>query len=172
MPPTWLSRDTVKEYTSTPTARPSPIGRSSTALSRESRKDLARDYAAADLSHLVSRLETYQERAESLRGEQRQLWGPQALHQRAQETGQSLERARVHVERAAVSVYARPEEATRTLLADPRAMERLSSGQAGAYGELRGRTRDDATRSAAHQHVPHFASALRFHEEARRRSTR
>ena len=47
-------------------------------LSRESRKDLARDYAAADLGRLVSRIQGLHERAESIRVEQRGLWGTSA----------------------------------------------------------------------------------------------
>ena len=139
-------------------------------LSRENGKDLARDYAAADVGRLVSRIEMYRHEAESLRVEARQLSGQRTLHQRAQEAGQSLDHARASVERAAVSVYARPAEAARALLADPRALERLSAGQVAAYGELRGRTRlllgDDATRAAALRHLPELGLAVRHHDLA------
>jgi hypothetical protein len=102
--------------------------------------------------------------------------GSQALHHQAQEASQVLERARAQVEKAAASVYARPAEASRALLGDSRALERLSAGEAGAYGELRGRTRvllgDDATRSAAHQHVSPLWSALRYHGQHRENAAR
>jgi hypothetical protein len=79
--------------------------------------------------------------------------------------------ARGDVERYAAKVYARPREAARAILADPRAPERLAAGQAGAYGELRGRTRlllgDDAMRTAARQQVPNLSYVLGRHEKAR-----
>jgi hypothetical protein len=146
------------------------------ALCRESRKDLARDYAAADLGRLASRIQTLHERVESLRVEQRKLWGPQHLHQRAQETSKGLETARARVESMAARVYVCPQEATRALLADPKVIERLSAGQAAAYGELRGRARlilgNDPLRTAAHQAVPGVWYALRDYQQSAQTTSR
>ncbi len=146
------------------------------ALCRESRKDLARDYAAADLGRLTSRIDTYHHRAQALRNAQGSLWRPQAIHKEAQDASRSLDLTRADVERFAAKVYARPTEAARAILADPRAAERLAAGQAGAYGELRGRTRlllgDDAMRTAARQQVPNLSSVLGRHEKARQSAGR
>jgi Ti-type conjugative transfer relaxase TraA len=140
------------------------------ALSRDSRKDLARDYAAADLERIAARLALRRDQSAALRGKVQTLQDDIGTHERAATAGRDLLDARAALEEAAGRVYRNPKEATRSLLSDPTAVERLSAGEAPAYGHLRGHTRfllgDDAQRTAALRAVPGLWHALHLHRYA------
>jgi Ti-type conjugative transfer relaxase TraA len=140
------------------------------ALSRDSRKDLARDYAAADLERIAARLTLGREQSAALRGKMQTLQEDIGTHDRAATASRDLVDARSALEQAAGHVYANPKEATRSLVSDPGAIERLSAGEAPAYGHLRGHTRfllgDDSQRIAAVRAVPGLWHALHIHRHA------
>ncbi len=135
------------------------------ALSRDSRKDLARDYGASELERAAGRVVQWEERHQALLGQQSQLFLARQTLERAGAAAEDLDRSRPFVERAAARVYARPEDAVRVMLTDTRtAAERLAAGQAHAYGELRGRVRillgPDAQRLGAERAVPQLRSEI------------
>ncbi len=134
------------------------------ALSRPDRKDLARDYAAADLERVASRLTVFQEKAQTLRREEQSLTAAIGAVKTAGTTQREVEAARVQVTRAAAAVYSDPQAATRALLADPRASDRLAAGEAAAYGPLRGHVRllfgKDAERVQAESQVTSLRGAV------------
>lgn len=138
------------------------------ALSRDSRKDLARDYGASELERAAGRVVQWQEREQALVGQQNQLFVVRTYLQRAEGAAVDLAESRPVVERAAARVYARPDDAVRLMLADPRtAAERLAAGQVHAYGELLGRVRTlrgpDEKRLGAERAVPQLRSMIERH---------
>jgi len=142
------------------------------ALSRESRKDLARDYGAADLEAAAGRVNQWQERSQALRNEEQSLRFERDILGRAQTATSELGRSRAALEQDAGRVYANPQAALRALLADPHAAERLAAGQAHAYGPLRGRALPvlggDRQRQAAVEAVPTLRWRLDDHRHAER----
>ena len=145
-------------------------------LSRASHKDLAYDYAAADLGRIGERVSLWQERAHTLRRQELSLRDDLNTLDGVPRARRDLDAARVEVEKAAGRIYANPQEATRALLADPKATDRLAAHEAGAYGELRGHARvllgKDAQRLQAEREIPGLRGALRSHGEAEKRFTR
>ncbi|HEY0784175.1 MAG TPA: AAA family ATPase, partial [Thermoanaerobaculia bacterium] len=145
------------------------------ALSRTSRKDLAYDYAAADLSRLAGRVEALTEKTMALRREEQSLKADLVTLSRVEIARKDLDQARTSVEKAAGRIYLNPPEATRALLADPRAVDRLAAGEAEAYGRLRGHTRlllgKDTQRSEAERQIPGLRGALANHRESSHRFT-
>ncbi|MBV8200028.1 MAG: hypothetical protein JOZ15_05325 [Acidobacteria bacterium] len=109
-------------------------------LSRIPGKDLASDYAAAELRRAAERLQAITAKTNRvIAAQERPLHAALAAHS-------SLRSARLHVvehrrsvHRMAARVYADPAKAVRVLLRDPEAAARLRRGDAGRYGSLRGR---------------------------------
>ena len=88
-----------------------------------------------------------------------------------------LSDARATLAKAAARVYADPSQAIERLAADSRAPERLSVGQAAAYGQLNGRAptrfrQPDLAHQAATGAVPTLCNALDHYHEAGRAATR
>jgi hypothetical protein len=146
------------------------------ALSRPDRKDLARDYAAADLERVGSRVTAVPERAQTLRREEQSLTAAIGTVKTAEMTGRELETARAQVVRSAAIVYSDPQAAMRALLADPRASDRLAAGEAATYGPLRGQVRllfgKDSERGRAESAISSLRGALWNHGEASQRHAR
>jgi hypothetical protein len=146
------------------------------ALSRASRKDLAYDYAAADLGRIAARVGALQEQVHALRREEQSLKADLVTLDQVQATRRDLGEAHAAVAKAAGRIYVEPQEATRALLADPKAVDRLAAGEAHAYGELRGHARillgKDAERSQAEREVPSLRAALWSHRETEQRFAR
>jgi hypothetical protein len=139
------------------------------ALSREGRKDLACDYAAADLHRVAMRITAHQESAGALERELGSLQGSIATLERVEATRGQLELSRGRLEEAAGRVYVDPAAATRALLADPAAAERLAAGEGGRYGELRGHDRPvlgrDPARTTAERRAAGLGSPLHLHRQ-------
>jgi|CXWL01.1.fsa_nt_gi Ti-type conjugative transfer relaxase TraA len=146
------------------------------ALSRASRKDLARDYGVSDIERSAGRLERFQEAIKPLRREEQSLKAALVSVERAEKEGASLATARLGVEAAAVQVYRDPTAAARAILADPQASQKLAAGQLEHYGELRGRMRPllgaDVDRSQAVQAAPALRAAVLDHRDVNARATR
>jgi len=133
------------------------------ALSQPGWKDLAGDYAAADLRRAVSRLQDVAAAIARTTRVERPLREALAAHE-------ALQRARLHVVEArrslsqpAAQVYAEPARALRGLLRDPAAPERLREGEARRYGDLRGRAgfgRARRERARARDAVPTLTGRL------------
>jgi hypothetical protein len=142
-------------------------------LSRASRKDLAHDYAASELGRIATRVGAFQEQAQVLRRQEQSLKADLVTLDQVQTTRRELGEAGAAVAQAAARVYLHPEAATQALLADPRALDRLTAGEVHAYGELRGRARtflgQDAQRAQAEQEVPRLRAALWGHRETAQR---
>lgn len=73
-------------------------------------------------------------------------------------------------------MYANPHEATKALLADPKALDRLAAGEAGAYGQIRGQERfllgKDAVPTQAEREVPNLRTAIWHYRETQARLER
>jgi AAA domain-containing protein/relaxase-like protein/DNA relaxase TraI-like protein/RNA helicase len=146
------------------------------ALSRPSRKDLAQDYAAADLLRIAVRSEAWHRQVQALRGDENSLKAGLAALDQAATARRELGAADVALRQAAARVYIDPEAAIASLRADRQVHERLAAGQAGAYGSLRGRERTllgkDAERSQAESAVPRLRAALWKYQETEEKLTR
>ena len=108
------------------------------ALSRPGHRDLAGDYAAADLRRAVSRLQDLAAKTAAATREERPLRADLAAHASLQEARRRVGESRRSLAQPAAQVYADPVKALRSLLRDPAAPERLRQGEARAYGILRG----------------------------------
>jgi Ti-type conjugative transfer relaxase TraA len=142
------------------------------ALSRESRKDLARDYAAVELERGADRVHQWQERRQALLIERQSLLQARGTLEGAQDATRDLTETRAALLQATSRVYARPDEALRSLLADPQADTHLAAGQLQFYGQPHGRQRPllgpDAQRLAALQAAPQLRGHLhRYHRVER-----
>jgi Ti-type conjugative transfer relaxase TraA len=132
-------------------------------LSRSGQKDLASDYASAELRRAVAR---YQElAAKTVRAtlEERPLREALASLSLLRDERLRVVAARRSVTRAASQVYADPYKALRVLLRDPAAPDRLRRGEVRAYGELRGRAgliRPQPERTAAIRGVASLTGRL------------
>ena len=133
------------------------------SLSRTGQKDLASDYASAELRRAVAR---YQEiAAQTVRAtlEERPLREALASLSELRDERRRVVEARRSVGRAAGQVYADPAKALHGLLRDPAAPARLRQGEANIYGDLRGRAglgRFHPERSAALHGVPSLTGRL------------
>jgi ATP-dependent exoDNAse (exonuclease V) beta subunit len=138
-------------------------------LSRPGRKDLAQDYAAADLGRQAARAEVGERQANALRRQEQALKADLVTLDRAEAAKNHHRRTEIALQQAVRRVYAHPEEALRKILADPKAFDRLATGEAAVYGELRGQGRlfgKDAARISAEREIPGLRSAIWTHREA------
>ncbi len=140
------------------------------ALSRPGRKDLARDYAAAELGRLAARRAYYEARQGSLSTEREGLSRAMWAHRHVEAGEKELSAAREELRRRAARVYAQPAAVVPALGADPRAARWLRAGHPERYGELAGRDRlflgPDRRRQDALAGLPALAQALERHERA------
>jgi Ti-type conjugative transfer relaxase TraA len=128
------------------------------ALSRTAHKDLASDYASADLRHAVDRLQDLAAKTTRATLEQRPLRDALAALDTLRDARLDVVAARRSLASAAGQVYADPAKALRNLLRDPAALDRLSQGQARIYGELHRRIGRGAHRRAPAGIQPNMAS--------------
>jgi hypothetical protein len=87
---------------------------------------------------------------------------------RAETEGRKLDSTRASVQKAAAHVYLDPREATRALLADPKALDRLATGEIRSYGELRPKVvplLEEGQRSPTESSLTHLRTALWVHRE-------
>jgi hypothetical protein len=98
-------------------------------------KDLARDYAAAEIERHAVRFASLADQVHSLRHQWHEVASVAATIQDVSTTASQPGDARAILAKAATRVYADPSQALERLAADSRAPERLSVGQAAAYGK-------------------------------------
>jgi hypothetical protein len=110
------------------------------ALSRSGHKDLASDYASADLRRAVTRLQELAAKTTRATLEERPLREALAAHLALRDARQRVVEARRSLVQPAGQIYADPAKALRSLLRDPAAPDRLRQGEARRYGDLRFRT--------------------------------
>jgi len=121
-------------------------------LSRPGPKDLAGDYAAAELRRAVRRLQDIAAKTAGVTREEQRLGKALAAHADLQRARLRVVDARRGLGAPAAQAYVDPAKALRDLLGDPAAADRLREGKARAYGNLRGhavlgaasRARDEA----------------------------
>jgi hypothetical protein len=146
------------------------------ALSRANRKDLAQDYATADLRRIAARVDVWRQQEHALSSSASSLSAYLATMGRAETARRELEAAGAALRQTATRVYADPEAAIAAVRADRKVLDRLAAGEAGAYGPLLGRDRfllgRDAERSQAESAIPSLRAALWSWQEAEAKSTR
>jgi len=125
---------------------------------RPGRKDLASDYAAADLRRAVDRLHEIAAQTVAATREQRPLREVVAAFDALRDSRLRVVALRRSVTAAATQVYADPRRALRRLLRDPAAPDRLNQGKVRTYGRLRDRSRLAALRHGPIQDRPAVAS--------------
>jgi len=108
------------------------------ALSHAGHKDLAGDYAAAELRRAAARLQGLAAEANRIVLEERPLRDALAALSSLRQARQRVVESRHSLVEAAGLVYADPAGALRALLRDPQAPDRLRQGEARRYGKLRG----------------------------------
>ena len=139
------------------------------ALSRAGHKDLASDYAAAELRRGAARL---QDLAVKIRGatlEERPLGKAMAALESLRRARLGVVDSRRGVAQAAARVYADPAKALHSLLRDPQAPARLRQGEARLYGDLQGRAilgASNRDRAKAIHGVPTLTGRLYAYERA------
>jgi hypothetical protein len=132
-------------------------------LSHPGRRDLAGDYAAADLRRAVDRLQDVAAAIASATRVERPLREALAAHEALQRARRRVVEARRSLSQPADQLYAEPATALRALLRDPAAPDRLREGAARDYGALRGRAlfgRADRERAHAQHAVPTLTGRL------------
>jgi hypothetical protein len=132
-------------------------------LSHPGPRDLAGDYAAADLRRAVDRLQDVAAAIASATRVERPLREALAAHEGLQRARRRVVEARRSLSQPAEQLYAEPAKALRALLGDPAAPARLREGAARDYGALRGRAvlgRADRERAQAQQAVPTLTGRL------------
>src|SRR5262249_50401878 len=99
---------------------------------------------------------------------------PDRLSPRSEAKEAELEATRAAVQKAAGRIFLDPREATRAILADPRALDRLARGETQAYGELNYKARDLGSdgRPTAEHALPARSAAVRAPHEAERGGSR
>src|SRR5260370_29688354 len=108
------------------------------ALSRAGHKDLAGDYAAAELRRAAARLNSLAAETNRVVLEERPLREALAALSSLREPRQHVVESRRSLARAAGQVYADPGQALRGLLRDPEGPARLRRGEARRYGQPQG----------------------------------
>jgi hypothetical protein len=108
------------------------------ALSRAGHKDLAGDYAAAELRRAAARLNSLAAETNRVVLEERPLREALAALSSLREARQHVVESRRSLAGAAGQVYADPGKALRGLLRDPEGPARLRRGEARIYGKLQG----------------------------------
>jgi len=146
-------------------------------LSRAPSKDLARDYAAAEIERHAARLAPLTDQVRSLREQWQDVAGAAGTIQDVSTTATQLSDARATLAKAAAHVYADPSQALHRLAADSQAPARLRAGQAAAYGRLKGRAatrfrQPDLAHRTAAAYVPALQNALDNCHEAGRAAAR
>ncbi|HEV3075927.1 MAG TPA: AAA family ATPase [Thermoanaerobaculia bacterium] len=132
-------------------------------LSHPGRRDLAGDYAAADLRRAVDRLQDAAAAIASATRVERPFREALAAHEALQRARQRVVEARRSLSQPTDQLYAEPAMALRALLRDPAAPARLREGAARDYGALRGRAlfgRADRERAQALHAVPTLTGRL------------
>jgi AAA domain/Relaxase/Mobilisation nuclease domain len=132
-------------------------------LSHPGQRDLAGDYAAADLRRAVDRLQDVAAAITSATRVERPLREALAAHEALQRARERVVEARRSLSQPAAQLYAEPARALRALLRDPAAPARLREGAARDYGALRGRAvfgRADRERARALQAAPTLTGRL------------
>ncbi|HVR11770.1 MAG TPA: AAA family ATPase, partial [Thermoanaerobaculia bacterium] len=110
------------------------------ALSRAGHKDLAGDYAAAELRRAADRLQDLVAKTNQVMVEQeRPLRDALAAHSSLCRERLRVVEARRSIAEAAARVYVDPAKALHSLLRDPQAPARLRRGEASEFGRLQGR---------------------------------
>jgi AAA domain len=139
------------------------------ALSRTGHKDLASDYAAAELRRAAARLQDLATKIRSATLEERPLGNALAALSDLRRARLRVVEARSSVVQAADRVYAEPAKAMRSLLRDPEATARLRQGEARHYGHLQGRALLGASnreRTKAIHGVPTLTGRLDAYQRA------
>jgi AAA domain/Relaxase/Mobilisation nuclease domain len=139
------------------------------ALSRTGHKDLASDYAAAELRRGTARLQDLATKIHSATLEERPLGKALAALSDLNRARQRVIEARRSVVQAADRVYADPAKALHSLLRDPEAPARLRQGEARLYGHLQGRALLGASnreRTQAIHGVPTLTGRLDAYQRA------
>jgi Ti-type conjugative transfer relaxase TraA len=139
------------------------------SLSRSSQKDLASDYAAAELRRAAARLQDLAAKTHSATLEERPLGKALAALSDLSRARLRVIEARRSVVQAADRVYADPAKALHSLLRDPEAPARLRQGEARAYGDLQGRALLGASnreRTQAIHGVPTLTGRLDAYQRA------
>jgi hypothetical protein len=139
------------------------------ALSRTGHKDLASDYAAAELRRATARLQDLAAKIHSATLEERPLGKAQAALSDLSRARLRVIEARRSVVQAADRVYADPAKALHSLLRDPEAPARLRQGEARLYGDLQGRALLGASnreRTQAIHGVPTLTGRLDAYQRA------
>ncbi|HXO42193.1 MAG TPA: hypothetical protein VN999_12130, partial [Thermoanaerobaculia bacterium] len=132
-------------------------------LSHPGQRDLAGDYAAADLRRAVDRLQDVATAIASATRVERPLREALAAHEALQRARERVVEARRSLSQPAAQLYAEPARALRALLRDPAAPARLREGVARDYGALRGRAvfgMADRERAQAQHSVPTLTGRL------------
>jgi hypothetical protein len=139
------------------------------ALSRTGHKDLASDYAAAELRRATARLQDLAEKIAGATREERPLGSALAALSDLNRARRRVIEARRSVVQAADRVYADPAKALHSLLRDPEAPARLRQGEARLYGHLQGRALLGASnreRTQAIHGVPTLTGRLDAYQRA------
>ncbi|HXO29768.1 MAG TPA: hypothetical protein VOA80_20625 [Thermoanaerobaculia bacterium] len=139
------------------------------ALARAGHKDLAGDYAAAELRRTTARLQDLAAKIRSATLEERPLGKALAALQDLNGARLRVVGARRDVAQAAGRVYADPAQALRSLLRDSQAPARLRQGEARLYGDLQGRAilgASNRERTKAIHGVPSLTGRLDAYQRA------
>jgi hypothetical protein len=139
------------------------------SLSRAVHKDLASDYAAAELRRAAARLQDLATKIRSATLEERPLGKALAALSDLRRARLRVVEARRSVVQAADRVYADPAKALHSLLRDPEAPARLRQGEARLYGHLQGRALLGASnreRTKAIHGVPTLTGRLDAYQRA------
>jgi Ti-type conjugative transfer relaxase TraA len=139
------------------------------ALSRTGNKDLASDYAAAELRRAAVRLQDLASKIHSATLEERPLGKALAALSDLRMARLRVVEARRSVVQAADRVYADPAKALHSLLRDPEAPARLRQGEARHYGHLQGRAllgASNGERTKAIHGVPTLTGRLDAYQRA------
>ncbi|HEV3459847.1 MAG TPA: AAA family ATPase [Thermoanaerobaculia bacterium] len=139
------------------------------ALSRSGHKDLASDYASADLRRAVARLQDLAAKTTSATLEERPLREALAAHLALRDARLRVVETRRSLARPAAQVFSDPARALRNLLRDPAAPDRLRQGEARRYGALRGQAlsmRPGRQRANAQSAVASLTGRLDAHQRS------
>jgi Ti-type conjugative transfer relaxase TraA len=139
------------------------------SLSRAVHKDLASDYAAAELRRAAARLQDLATKIRSATLEERPLGKALAALSDLSRARLRIVEARRSVAQAADQVYADPAKALHSLLRDPQAPARLRQGEARLYGHLQGRAllgASNSERTKAIHGVPTLTGRLDAYQRA------
>jgi hypothetical protein len=132
------------------------------ALSRSGHKDLASDYASADLRRAVTRLQELAVKTTQATLEERPLRETLAALEALRDARLRVIETRRSLALPAAQVYVDPAKALCRLLRDPAAPDRLRQGEVRRYGPLRA----GRHRASAHPAVASLTGRLDAHERS------